>query len=538
MLPNENEDASDETAPGLACSQHAHFDREASFRVIHALHSHLLADCCATNDLNPWSVATPELAGIENMDLIAAGTAAAEAGAAPGLAFSQQTHFNLSASFRVIQSEHSQLADCLEARALNPASAAGANLLALAGTAPNEKLLLVASIAAAGFAPGLGVSQATHLVFSGSFRTIHASHSHLLDTVSLKAFPNPALAGAVTGFASASKQLPDFSSGTVGPFSASKQLPLFSGTDAFVGEIFAGAAATTVLGLAVSGLNLNPPSLLGVAGEPPLLTVPIGSGLLNLKLFCTLALTKDTALAGRTSFAGAENLYTLLLVGKLGELVVQLRLVSLQLLSLVVLVVCRWVSFTLVALLSVAVLFAPAAPVGFHPDDNVPRFPLLLLLLPVATAGNLISNLGTDFNPASCTSGRFTCGIGVLLLRSKWDSSRTRCNLLRILLVCLTLLLLSSASVGSLYSVGSFSIVLPLDSVASRRTDSVLVWRRFMCSSWDMEGICSSAVGGLFTDEEVLLPVALTGPLYGVRGLDIRMLRLMLRSSSLNRLRA
>lgn len=536
MLPNENEDASDETAPGLACSQQAHFDREASFRVIHALHSHLLADCCATNDLNSWSAAAPELAGIENIDLIAAGTAAAGAGAAPGLAFSQQTHFDLSASFRVIQSEHSHLADCLETRALNPASAAGADLLALAGTDPNEKLLLGASLAAVDFAPGLGVSQATHLVFSGSFRTIHASHSHLLDPVSLKAFPNPALAGAVTGFASASRQLPDFSSGTVGPFSASKQLPLFSGTDAFVGEIFTGAAATTVLGLAVSGLNLNPPSLLGVAGEAPLLTDPIGSGLLNLKLFCTLALTEDTALAGRASFAGAENLYTLLLVGKLGEVVVQLRLVSLQLLSLVLVVV--WVSFTLVALLSGAVLFAPAAPVAFHPEDNVPRFPLLLLLLPVATAGNLMSNLGTDFNPASCTSGRFTCGIGVLLLRSKWDSSRTRCNLLRILLVCLTLLLLSSASVGSVYSVGSFSIVLPLDSVASRRTDSVLVWRRFMWSSWDIEGICSSAVGGLFIEEEVLFPVALTGRLYGVRGLDIRMLRLMLRSSSLNRLRA
>lgn len=53
-----------------------------------------------------------------------------------------------------------------------------------------------------------------------------------------------------------------------------------------------------------------------------------------------------------------------------------------------------------------------------------------------------------------------------------------------------------------------------------------------------MEGICSSAVGGLFIEEEVLFPVALTGRLYGVRGLDIRMLRLMLRSSSLKRLRA
>lgn len=53
LLPKEKEGASSGVEPGLACSQQAHFEREASFRVIHALHSHLLADCCATSALNP-----------------------------------------------------------------------------------------------------------------------------------------------------------------------------------------------------------------------------------------------------------------------------------------------------------------------------------------------------------------------------------------------------------------------------------------------------------------------------------------------------
>lgn len=55
-----------------------------------------------------------------------------------------------------------------------------------------------------------------------------------------------------------------------------------------------------------------------------------------------------------------------------------------------------------------------------------------------------------------------------------------------------------------------------------------------------MVGICSSVVGGLLIEDVELPmpPVALSGRLYGVRGLDIRMLRFMLRSSSLKRLRA
>lgn len=55
-----------------------------------------------------------------------------------------------------------------------------------------------------------------------------------------------------------------------------------------------------------------------------------------------------------------------------------------------------------------------------------------------------------------------------------------------------------------------------------------------------MVGICSSVVDGLLREpvELPIAPVALSGLVYGVRGLDIRMLRFILRSSSLNRLRA
>lgn len=95
------------------------------------------------------------------MDLMAAGTAAvAETATAPGLAFSQQTHFSLSESFRVMQSEHSHLADCWATSALKPESVDGATGV---GADPNEKLLLRG---ASDFEPGLGVSQETHFVLS------------------------------------------------------------------------------------------------------------------------------------------------------------------------------------------------------------------------------------------------------------------------------------------------------------------------------------------------------------------------------------
>lgn len=130
-------------------------------------------------------------------------------------------------------------------------------MLIVTGVAPNEKLLLGAS----GFDPGFGVSQATHLVFSGSFRTIQASHSHLFEPASLKVLPKLEIVPLPTdwdnGLPKASRQLPDFSSGTAELlFRASKQLPLFSGrgvlrVGGFVGVVAEGAA----LGFAISGLN-------------------------------------------------------------------------------------------------------------------------------------------------------------------------------------------------------------------------------------------------------------------------------------------
>lgn len=151
------------------------------------------------------------------------------------------------------------MAACLATSALNPESVvpAGAVWLVVTGVAPNEKLLLGAS----GFDPGFGVSQATHLIFSGSFRTIQASHSHLFDPASLKVLPKldivPLPTDWVTGLLKASRQLPDFSSGTAELlFRASKQLPLFSGRGVFrdVGLVGVGAEAKA-FGLAISGLN-------------------------------------------------------------------------------------------------------------------------------------------------------------------------------------------------------------------------------------------------------------------------------------------
>lgn len=301
---------------------------------------------------------------------------------------------------------------------MNPESvvvAGEAVLLDATGVAPNEKLLLGAS----GFDPGFGVSQAMHLVFSGSFRTIQASHSHLLEPVSLKALPKPEVVplptAGVTGLDNASKQLPDFNSGTTElPFRASKQLPLFSGNELFeVAGLFGVATGATAFGLAISGLNWNPPSLREVTGaELLLLPVPIGSGSLNLKSFLALEIRTAAALADTFSFAGDENLYTLLLL-----------------------------AFTESSVLAeVATRLVLGFSDGFDDDDDA-----------VDDIGNLMSNLGTDFKPDRCTSGRFTCGTGALLPRSECDSSRIRCSLLRILLVCLTLLLLSSASAfGSL----------------------------------------------------------------------------------------
>lgn len=196
---------------------------------------------------------------------------------------------------------------------MNPESAVP--LVTAGGVAvPKVKLLLGAS---AGFDPGFGVSQATHLVFSGSFRTIQASHSHLLEPVSLNALPKPPAeveplptAAGVAGLVRASKQLPDFNSGTTEPlFRASKQLPLFSGKGV-VEELGVTAAGTAAFGLAISGLNWNPPSFREAATGA--LTAPIGSGSLNRKSFLGLELETAAELADTSNFAGDENLYTLL----------------------------------------------------------------------------------------------------------------------------------------------------------------------------------------------------------------------------------
>lgn len=230
------------------------------------------------------------------MDLMAAGTAEATeaAGFAPGFGLLQQTQLFLSASLRVIQSAHSHRADCCATSALKLASAGAAATVGLTKAA-----------AAAGFAPGLGVSQDTHLVLSGSFRTMQVSHSHLFEPVSLNALPKPTLVGFEPP--NASRQLPVFNSGTVAVplFSASKQLPLLSGKGALTGlTSFEAEAAMVDFTLAVSGLNWKLVSFVGAEADAVEAIFVIGSGLLNLKLLSVAGFE----VAGWFSFAGEENL--------------------------------------------------------------------------------------------------------------------------------------------------------------------------------------------------------------------------------------
>lgn len=89
-----------------------------------------------------------------------------------------------------------------------------------------------------------------------------------------------------------------------------------------------------------------------------------------------------------------------LMAGKMVELLLLLEL-DLKLmmeLALLVTVILGWVSsFPLAA---------------FHADS--PPF-LLLPLVATLLPATLISNLGTDLSPASCTSGNTSCGTGLLL---------------------------------------------------------------------------------------------------------------------------
>lgn len=78
----------------------------------------------------------------------------------------------------------------------------------------------------------------------------------------MKVLPKPDVVplpteGATTGLPNASKQLPDFNSGTAELlFRASKQLPLFSGKGVFKVEGLVGVTAdAAAFGLAISGLN-------------------------------------------------------------------------------------------------------------------------------------------------------------------------------------------------------------------------------------------------------------------------------------------
>lgn len=111
-FPNENDDADNlppattPMPPGFSSSQHSHFFRWASLRVMHAAHSHL-ADCFATKLLKPSSVVMT--AG--NVVQLVVGAI----GAAPVFGVSQATHLVASDLLRIMHASHSHV----EAAALN-----------------------------------------------------------------------------------------------------------------------------------------------------------------------------------------------------------------------------------------------------------------------------------------------------------------------------------------------------------------------------------------------------------------------------------
>lgn len=93
----------------------------------------------------------------------------------PGFDCSQQTHFDLLASLRVMQAVHSQFAACFSAIFLNVSS-----VFVAAGIPKENCVDGMLKLCAFGLLllPGFGVSQAMQASLSTSFLVIHASHSH------------------------------------------------------------------------------------------------------------------------------------------------------------------------------------------------------------------------------------------------------------------------------------------------------------------------------------------------------------------------
>lgn len=177
-----------ELMPGFSSSQHSHFLRWASFRVIHAEHSHL-EFCFSTRLWNPESIfkLTAEI-----FDTFAE---------APGLADSQATHFKASLLLRIKQVSHSHVL----AAGLKPT---------------NEESFEELSAGAAG--AGFGLSQATHRSLLELFFSIQLSHSHWFVLGA-----NIALSEG-SGFSGASAALDNISAGLPRLSRTSKTLPVLS----------------------------------------------------------------------------------------------------------------------------------------------------------------------------------------------------------------------------------------------------------------------------------------------------------------------
>lgn len=160
-------DDSDDFSPGLSSSQHSHFLRCASLRVMQALHSHL-ALCLATKLAKPLSTAGNDVEPLLlPNDKPADGFAAA---AVPGLVVSHATHLTASDLFGTMHVSHSHVP---EAAGLNADPVHDAVGCAKAGASGLATVLLL-------LLPGLAVKHATHFVSASLLRSMQASHSHEL----------------------------------------------------------------------------------------------------------------------------------------------------------------------------------------------------------------------------------------------------------------------------------------------------------------------------------------------------------------------
>lgn len=163
-----------EVIASFACSQHTHFDLVASFLVMHAVHSHVVAFCLAAIDLNMLSVAglddgcdgVDDDDGKEPNEKVFCGVPSALVVALVALPFGspQHTHFVADASFgtkHILQSHFE-----LESAAFVAVSSGANGFGAVDDAVATEAL------------DGLSLPQHRHFFADLSLDTKHDAHSH------------------------------------------------------------------------------------------------------------------------------------------------------------------------------------------------------------------------------------------------------------------------------------------------------------------------------------------------------------------------